>query len=94
MINIIYMQIYRIGEIKMKNPILIQVAMEIECQEILKQIDNLEILTLKGFEKYLDLPFEQTAKLVGYSDVTIEYGEENIIVSYEKYDKMREQYKT
>ena len=66
------------------------------------EINNIErgirvkpaILTLKGFEKYLDLPFEQTAKLVGYSDVTIEYGEENIIVSYEKYDKMREQYKT
>ena len=66
------------------------------------EINNIErgirvkpaILTLKGFEKYLDLPFEHTAKLVGYSDVTIEYGEENIIVSYEKYDKMREQYKT
>lgn len=45
------------------------------------------ILTLKGFEKYLDLPFEKIAKLAGYSDVTIDFTEENIIVSYEKYDK-------
>ncbi len=45
------------------------------------------ILTLKGFEKYLDLPFEKIAKLAGYSDVTIDFTEENIIVSYDKYDK-------
>lgn len=65
------------------------------------EINNIEqgirmkpaLLTLKGLEKYLGLPFEQTAKMVGYSDDTIKYGEDNIIVSYEKYDKMIEQYK-
>ena len=50
------------------------------------EINNIErgirvkpaILTLKGFEKYLDLPFEKIAKLAGYSDVTIDFTEENI----------------
>ena len=65
------------------------------------EINNIEkgirvkpaILTLKGFEKYLDLPFEKTAKMVGYTDETIKYGEKNIIVTYEKYDKLVEEYK-
>lgn len=46
------------------------------------------ILTLKAFEKYLDIPFEESAKAFGYSDESINYTEKNIIVSYEKYDKL------
>lgn len=45
------------------------------------------ILTLKAFEKYLDLDFKKLASAVGYSDETIEYGDNNIIVSYDRYDK-------
>lgn len=51
------------------------------------------LLTLKGFEKYLGLEFKKTAKLAGYSDQTINFGEQNIIVSYEMYDKLVEKYK-
>ena len=45
------------------------------------------ILTLKAFEKYLDLDFNELASMVGYSPDTIEYGDNNIIVSYDRYDK-------
>ena len=45
------------------------------------------ILTLKAFEKYLDLDFKELASMVGYSPDTIEYGDNNIIVSYDRYDK-------
>jgi hypothetical protein len=45
------------------------------------------ILTLKAFEKYLDLDFKKLASMVGYSPDTIEYGDNNIIVSYDRYDK-------
>ena len=45
------------------------------------------IITLKGFEQYLGIPFKFSAELAGYSSETIEYGEEEIIVSYEMYDK-------
>lgn len=45
------------------------------------------ILTLKAFEKYLDLDFKELAKAVGYSDETIEYGDNDIIVSFDRYDK-------
>lgn len=45
------------------------------------------ILTLKAFEKYLDLDFKELATMVGYSPDTIEYGDNNIIVSYDRYDK-------
>lgn len=66
------------------------------CNVSHTEINNIEkgtrvkpaVLTLKGFEKYLDLPFKLTAKMVGYSDETINYTEENIIVSYEMYDKV------
>ena len=59
------------------------------------EINNIEsgirykpsILVLKGFEKYLDIPFNKSAKLAGYSKETIEYGDDQIIVSYEMYDK-------
>ena len=59
------------------------------------EINNIEkgervrpaVLTLKAFEKYLDLDFKELATLVGYSKDTIEYGDNNIIVSYERYDK-------
>ena len=59
------------------------------------EINNMEsgirtkpsIIVLKGLEQYLDIPFKESAKLAGYSKETIEYGEEEIIVSYEMYDK-------
>lgn len=59
------------------------------------EINNIEsgkrvkpaILTLKAFEKYLDLDYKVLARLVGYCEETIVYGNENIIVSYERYDK-------
>lgn len=44
-------------------------------------------MTLKAFEKYLSLDFKELAKEVGYSDETIEYGDNDIIVSFDKYDK-------
>lgn len=63
------------------------------------EINNIEkgsrmkpaLLTLKGIEKYLGIPFEKSAKMAGYSDETIKYGEKNIIVSYEMYDKLIEE---
>lgn len=65
------------------------------------EINNIEsgfrvkpsILVLKGFEKYLDIPFQKTAKLAGYSNETIKYGDDEIIVSYEMYDKKLNEYK-
>ena len=65
------------------------------------EINNIEsgfrvkpsILVLKGFEKYLDIPFKKTAKLAGYSNETIKYGDDEIIVSYEMYDKKLNEYK-
>lgn len=65
------------------------------------EINNIEkgirvkpsLLVLKGFEKYLDLPFSKTAKLVGYSDETIKYGDDNVVVSYEVFDKKIEDYR-
>lgn len=64
------------------------------------EINNIEkgkrvkpaLLILKGFEKYLDLDFKEIAKLVGYSDETVEHYDENIIVSYEKYDQKVKEY--
>ena len=50
------------------------------------------ILTLKAFEKYLDLDFKKLAKNVGYAPETIEFGDNNIIVSYERYDKRIREY--
>ena len=50
------------------------------------------VLTLKAFEKYLDLDFKKLAKAVGYAPETIEYGDNNIIVSYERYDKRIREY--
>lgn len=71
------------------------------CDVSHTEINNIEsgirvkpaLLTLKGFEKYLGLPFNETAKMVGYSNETIKYGEKNIIVSYEMYDKIIQKYK-
>ena len=65
------------------------------------EINNIEsgfrvkpsIIVLKGFEKYLDIPFKKTAKLAGYSNETIKYGDDEIIVSYEMYDKKLNEYK-
>ena len=59
------------------------------------EINNIEsgirikpsIIVLKGLEQYLGIPFSESAKLAGYSKETIKYGEEEIIVSYEMYDK-------
>ena len=45
------------------------------------------IIILKGIEQYLGIPFSKTAELAGYSKETIKYGEDEIIVSYEMYDK-------
>lgn len=72
------------------------------CDVSHTEINNIEsgirikpaLLTLKGFEKYLDLDFNKTAKMVGYSDETIKYGAKNIIVSYEMYDKIVNDYRT
>ncbi len=65
------------------------------------EINNIEsgirvkpsILVLKGFEKYLGIPFSKSARLSGYSEETIKYGDEQIIVSYEMYDKKIEEYR-
>lgn len=51
------------------------------------------IIVLKGIEQYLNIPFSKTAKLAGYSKETIKYGEEEIIVSYEMYDKKIKEFK-
>lgn len=45
------------------------------------------LFVLKRFEKYLDLDFKTIAKMVGYSDGVIDYAEDEIIISYEKYNK-------
>lgn len=65
------------------------------------EINNIEkgirmkpaVLTLKGFEKYLGLDYAEMCRLVGYSEDTIKYGDENIIVSYEKYDQIIKAYR-
>lgn len=65
------------------------------------EINNIEkgirmrpaVLTLKGFEKYLGLDYAEMCRLVGYSEDTIKYGDENVIVSYEKYDKIIQDYR-
>ena len=71
------------------------------CEVSHTEINNIEkgirvrpaVLTLKGFEKYLGLNYAQLCRLVGYSEDTIKYGDENIIVSYEKYDKILQDYR-
>lgn len=65
------------------------------------EINNIEsgyrvkpsLIVLKGIEQYLGIPFSKTAKLAGYSKETIKYGEEEIIVSYEMYDKKIKEFK-
>ncbi len=65
------------------------------------EINNIEkgtrvkpsLLILKGFEKYLDLNFKEIAQMVGYSKESIEYAEEEIIVSYEKFANKVEEFK-
>lgn len=65
------------------------------------EINNIEkgirmrpaVFTLKGFEKYLGLDYAEMCRLVGYSEDTIKYGDENVIVSYEKYDKIIQDYR-
>lgn len=65
------------------------------------EINNIEsgyrvkpsIIVLKGLEQYLGIPFTKSAKLVGYSKETIKYGEDEIIVSYEMYDKKIKDFK-
>jgi transcriptional regulator with XRE-family HTH domain len=71
------------------------------CEVSHTEINNIEkgirvrpaVLTLKGFEKYLGLDYAELCRLVGYSEDTIKYGDENIIVSYEKYDKILQDYR-
>ena len=50
------------------------------------------MLVLKGFEKYLDLDFKTIAKMVGYSDEAIDYAEDEIIISFEKYNKKLDEF--
>ena len=65
------------------------------CDVSHTEINNIEkgarvkpaLLVLKGFEKYLDLDFKTIAKMVGYSDEAIDYAEDEIIISFEKYNK-------
>ena len=65
------------------------------CSVSHTEINNIEkgirvkpgILTLKAFEKYLDLDYKELATLVGYSEETVQYGDEDIIVSFERYDR-------
>lgn len=65
------------------------------------EINNIEkgyrakpsIIVLKGLEQYLGIPFSKSAKIVGYSKETIKYGEEEVIVSYEMYDKKIQEFK-
>ena len=52
------------------------------------------ILTLKVFEKYLDLDFKELATAVGYTKETIDYGDNNIIVSYDRYDRKIKEYES
>lgn len=71
------------------------------CDVSHTEINNIEkgirikpaLLTLKGFEKYLGLDYETIAKLSGYSKETIKYGEKNVVVSYEKYDQIIQDYR-
>ena len=64
------------------------------------EINNIEkgqrvrpaVLTLKAFEKYLDLDYKELATLVGYSEETVRYGDEDIIVSFERYDKKLQEF--
>ena len=64
------------------------------------EINNIEkgervrpaILTLKAFEKYLDLDFKKMARMVGYSEDLVEHSDNNIIVTYERYYKKVQQY--
>lgn len=71
------------------------------CEVSHTEINNIEkgirmrpaVLTLKGFEKYLGLDYTQLCRIVGYSEDTIKYGDENIIVSYEKYDQIIQDYR-
>ena len=48
---------------------------------------NISIPIKNTFTANVALDFKKTAKLVGYSDETIEYTDDSIIVSYEKFDK-------
>ena len=71
------------------------------CDVSHTEINNIEsgvrirpaVLTLKGFEKYLGLDYAKLCRLAGYSEDTIKYGDENIIVSYEKYDQIISDYR-
>ncbi len=70
------------------------------CDVSHTEINNIEkgirvrpaLLTLKGFEKYLDLDFKAIAKMVGYSDEAIKYADEEIVVSYEMFSKRLEEF--
>ncbi len=71
------------------------------CEISHTEINNIEkgirmrpaVLTLKGFEKYLGLDYAEMCRLVGHSEDIIKYGDENVIVSYEKYDKIIQDYR-
>lgn len=70
------------------------------CDVSHTEINNIEkgtrvkpaLIVLKGFEKYLDLDFKTIAKMVGYSDEAIDYAEDEIIISFEKYNKKLDEF--
>lgn len=70
------------------------------CDVSHTEINNIEkgvrekpaLLTLKAFEKYLDLDFKELAEKVGYSEEAIEYDDDEIIVSYEKFNKKLDEF--
>ena len=55
--------------------------------------DKPALLSLIGREKCLYLDFVTMARMAGYSEDTIKYGDDNITVSYEKYDKLIQDYR-
>lgn len=65
------------------------------------EINNIEkgvrekpaLLTLKYFEKYLDIPFSESAQIAGYSDQTVKNGKKKIYVTYDMFDKEKEEHK-
>ena len=65
------------------------------------EINNIEkgvrkkpaLLTLKYFEKYLDIPFSESAQIAGYSDQTVKNGKKKIYVTFDMFDKEKEEHK-
>lgn len=54
--------------------------------------DKPSIIALKGFEKYLKLDFVELSVLAGYSEDSAKIGNEELIISYDKFDKTITEY--